>query len=169
MLEMIKSFSNLSELKTFLETYDYNLKYALDVAHMIRSNERDGVEGIYEKAKKLYDNKSNLTLTTAHSAKGLEWGQVYLTGDFRPLDQIIKSSIDIVDAKEKQLTPALLAYAFRENSPGMKDLLDAINLQYVAITRASDDNKGTGLSIIQSNFDMTIEQWFSTALQSVAA
>ena len=169
MLEMIKSFSNLSELKTFLETYDYNLKYALDVAHVIRSNERDGVEGIYEKAKKLYDNKSNLTLTTAHSAKGLEWGQVYLTADFRPLDQIIKSSIDIADAKEKQLTPELLAYAFRENSPGMRDLLDAINLQYVAITRASDENKGTGLSIIQSNFDMTIEQWFSTALQSVAA
>ncbi len=165
MSDMIKSFRSLTELKTFLETYDYGLKYALDVAYMIKSNERDGVERVYEKARRLYDDRADLTLTTAHSAKGLEWGKVYVAGDFRAFDQIIKSNIDIVEAKEKQLTPELLAYAFRENSPGMRDLLDAINLQYVAITRASDENRGTGLSIIKNNFDLPIEQWFTTALQ----
>jgi F-box protein 18 (helicase) len=165
MLEMIKNFPSLFELKTFLETYDYSLKYALDVADVIRSNECDGIEGVYNRARRLYDDRASLTLTTAHSAKGLEWGQVYLAGDFRPLDQIIRNSIDIADAKEKRLTPELLTYAFHENSPSMRDLLDSINLQYVAITRASDENRGTGLSIIQNNFDMPMEQWFQLALR----
>ncbi len=165
MSDMIKSFPSLTELKAFLETYDYSLKYALDVVYMIKSSERDGVEGVYEKARRLYDDRADLTLTTAHSAKGLEWGKVYIAGDFRAFDQVIKSNIDIVEAKEKQLTPELLAYAFRENSPGMRDLLDTINLQYVAITRASEENRGTGLSIIENNFDLPIEQWFTTVLQ----
>ncbi len=165
MSDMIKSFPSLTELKAFLETYDYSLKYALDVVYMIKSNERDGVEGVYERARRLYDDRADLTLTTAHSAKGLEWGKVYIAGDFRAFDQVIKSNIDIVEAKEKQLTPELLAYAFRENSPGMRDLLDTINLQYVAITRASEENRGTGLSIIENNFDLPIEQWFTTVLQ----
>jgi superfamily I DNA/RNA helicase len=161
---MITNISNLTELKVFLDTYDYSLKYAIDVAESIRARGYDDVEAVYKKAQRLYDEKASLTLTTAHSAKGLEWGQVYLANDFRSLDQIIKSTVDISDAKDKQLTPGLLAYAVKENSPGMRDLLDAINLQYVAITRASDENKGTGLSIISNNFELTIEQWFDVTI-----
>lgn len=164
MLDMITNISSLTELKDFLETYDYSLKYALDVAESIKSKGYDDVEAVYKKAQRLYDERADLTLTTAHSAKGLEWGQVYLSSDFRPLDQIIKSNVDIADAKDKQLPPGLLAYAVKENAPGMRDLLDAINLQYVAVTRASDENKGTGLSIISNNFDLTLEQWFSAAM-----
>ncbi len=164
MLDMITNISSLTELKAFLETYDYSLKYALDVAESIKAKGYDDVEAVYKKAQNLYDERATLTLTTAHSAKGLEWGQVYLSSDFRPLDQIIKSTVDIADAKSKQLTPGLLAYAVKENAPGMRDLLDAVNLQYVAVTRASDENKGTGLSIISNNFDLTIEQWFDIAL-----
>jgi F-box protein 18 (helicase) len=164
MLDMITNIPSLIELKAFLETYDYSLKYALDVAESIRAKGYDDVEAVYRKAQRLYDERATLTLTTAHSAKGLEWGRVYLANDFRSLDQIIKSTVDISDAKEKQLTSGLLAYAVKENSPGMRDLLDAINLQYVAITRASDENKGTGLSIISNNFNLTIEQWFDIAL-----
>jgi len=164
MLDMVTNISNLIELKVFLDTYDYSLRYAIDVAESIRAKGYDDVEAVYKKAQRLYDERASLTLTTAHSAKGLEWGHVYLANDFRSLDQIIKSTVDISDAKDKQLTPGLLAYAVKENSPGMRDLLDAINLQYVAITRASDENKGTGLSIISNNFDLTIEQWFDITI-----
>lgn len=75
----------------------------------------DRLIALLEKAVKCSQTEtSNITLSTAHSSKGLEWDKVYMTSDYPDLNLLIAN-------KEQQIT---------------LEIINEINLQYVASTRA---------------------------------
>lgn len=132
----LKDFTSDEDIADYAkEVEDFELKSALKVAKEYKEN----IFEFQEVAKKFYEawkNRVNngfekrieeiLFLTTAHTAKGLEWDRVTVADDFTDFaDLIVDFGCDSLEefTKEQDLLPN-------------QELLDEFNLFYVAITRA---------------------------------
>ncbi|HIP12710.1 MAG TPA: ATP-dependent helicase [Arcobacter sp.] len=132
----LKDFDNEDEIIDYTkEVEDYELKSALKVV----KEYGDKIFEFQDISKKFYEawkNKENngfikrkkkiLFLTTAHTAKGLEWDRVSVADDFVDFaDLIVDCGYDTLKAFQEDLETA-----------SCQDLLDEFNLFYVSITRA---------------------------------
>jgi len=132
----LKDFSSDEDIVEYAkEVEDFELKSALKVA----KEYKEKIFEFKEVAKKFYDawkNRLNngfdkrvdeiLFLTTAHTAKGLEWDRVTIADDFTDFaDLIVDFGCDSLEEfnQEQRYLPN-------------QELLDEFNLFYVAITRA---------------------------------
>jgi len=134
-----REFKHLSKRKK--ETYEFDiLNYIEEIANediellsAVKIAQINNLEEIYKKAKEYYNNsKETIFLTTAHTAKGLEFDEVTICSDFPIYESIAKWFIDnnvIKIVKNKYLQ------YFVENCK-IQQNIDELNLYYVAITRA---------------------------------
>ena len=131
-----------------LETYD-----TINRVYQMRSR-GIFVRHVYAKALSLLDPNSDYTITTAHTAKGLEYKEIILSSDFMSFEDIIKS---FLAEHNKTLEPSTIYANIMECNSEFSEIIDQINLQYVAITRASEKIQGRGLAFIEENFSKPIE------------
>ncbi|MEA3290193.1 MAG: AAA family ATPase [Campylobacterota bacterium] len=132
----LKDFSDEDDLAEYAkEVEDYELKSALKVAKEHKEKVFEYKE-IADKFYKAWQNRTHngfalrvgeiLFLTTAHTAKGLEWDSVTVADDFTDFaDLIVDFGCD--DLKQFQED---------QNMMPNQEILDEFNLFYVAITRA---------------------------------
>lgn len=124
-----KRFDDIYDLKNYAEdTSSYEVMMAIKLVE----DYGHSIFGLYEKANQcavcnftMSDNKT-ITLTTAHSSKGLEFDEVALLGDFTRL-------ADIQDEMKTLIQDG--APAGDINSVA-QSLYEETNLYYVALTRA---------------------------------
>ena len=92
----------------------------------------------YQKAKEYYESKEEpeVYLTTAHTAKGLEWDKITLTDDFYVLDRIAKY---LADKETISQTPLIDFIQDLKRNQVSQTVIDEINLYYVAITRSKGE------------------------------
>ena len=132
----LKDFSNDDEILDYAnEVDDYELKSALKMAKEYKEKIFE-FKDISDKFYNAWKNKTNngfdkriseiLFLTTAHTAKGLEWDKVTIADDFTDFADLI------VDFGCDELKKFQEEQEFLPN----QELLDEFNLFYVAITRA---------------------------------
>mgnify|MGYP001772529639 CR=1 FL=1 len=115
------------------------------------------VELLYEKAKKLYDPNAKLVLTTAHSAKGLEFDEVVLTEDFKPLEKVVALKLERmlrINSEEEAREVVERIKSFDEK---LSEVIDEINLYYVAWTRALYDVIGPGAINVARSFEKVFD------------
>ena len=132
----LKDFSCEEDIAEYAkEVEDFELKSALKVA----KEYKEKIFEFQEVAKKFYEawkNRTNngfeqrlqeiLFLTTAHTAKGLEWDRVTIADDFTDFaDLIVDFGCDSLEEFKQE-----------QNFLPNQELLDEFNLFYVAITRA---------------------------------
>jgi len=110
------------------------------------------IELLYEKAKKLYDPKAKLVLTTAHSAKGLEFDEVVLTEDFKPLEKVVARKLERMLKINSEEEAQKVVERIKSFDERFSEVIDEINLYYVAWTRALYDVQGTGAISVESSF-----------------
>jgi len=135
----LKDFDNEDDISDYAkEVEDYELKSALKVVKEYGNK----IFEFQDISKKFYDawkNRQNngflnrekeiLFLTTAHTAKGLEWDRVTVADDFIDFaDLIVDCGYDTLEAFQEDLVNA-----------SCQDLLDEFNLFYVSITRAKKE------------------------------
>ncbi|MGB5867490.1 MAG: UvrD-helicase domain-containing protein [Arcobacteraceae bacterium] len=132
----LKDFANDDDILDYAnEVDDYELKSALKMAKEYKEKLFE-FKDISDKFYSAWKNKASngfdkrvseiLFLTTAHTAKGLEWDQVIIADDFTDFaDLIVDFGCD--ELKEFQE---------EQNHLPNQELLDEFNLFYVAITRA---------------------------------
>lgn len=132
----LKDFSGDEDIADYAkEVEDFELKSALKIAQEYKEK----IFEFQELAKKFYDawkNRINngfekrieeiLFLTTAHTAKGLEWDRVTVADDF----------IDFADLIVDFGCDSLKEFQQEQKFLPNQELLDEFNLFYVAITRA---------------------------------
>lgn len=120
--QFLERFDSLENIKDYAhDSNDLELEMAIKMAEKYKEH----LFNLYELAKSIYLNsneRANIFLTTAHSAKGLEWDQVVLASDFCPLFTLKK------DLKEKDLKKQEIEFEFTQE----------LNLYYVAMTRAKN-------------------------------
>ena len=132
----LKDFSDEEELANYAkEVEDYELKSALKAVREYQDKIFE-FKNIADKFYKAWQNRGNngfenrikeiLFLTTAHTAKGLEWDSVEIADDFTDFaDLIVDFGCDNLDQfrKEQKFLPN-------------QEIIDEFNLFYVAVTRA---------------------------------
>lgn len=132
----LKDFDDEDDILEYInEVEDYELKSALKVAKEYKEKIFE-FKDISDKFYTAWQNRLNngfqrreneiLFLTTAHTAKGLEWDRVTVADDFTDFaDLIVDFSCD-----------SLKEFQDEQNYLPNQELLDEFNLFYVAITRA---------------------------------
>ncbi|KAF2957005.1 UvrD-helicase domain-containing protein [Marinitoga sp. 38H-ov] len=132
----ILNFKDLEELKDYAEDFeDYELISAINIAEEYDNKLFD----LLKIAEEKYNiNNGKIYLTTAHTSKGLEWDKVIITHDFPNIIDLIK--------KEKYKSIKEFTKSFKKHIDkiinGLNDkfkhqnIIDEINLFYVALTRA---------------------------------
>ena len=121
-------FHSLGELKDYAEeTLSYEVMLAIKLVEKYGSR----IPAFYAKAQgctvcDFATGNHTVTLTTAHSAKGLEFDEVALLGDFNYLAEIQKQLKELIQTA----APA------SEIKSTMQTLYEETNLYYVATTRA---------------------------------
>jgi len=132
----LKDFANEDEILEYAnEVDDYELKSALKMAKEYKEKLFE-FKTISEKFYVAWKNKSSngfdkrikeiLFLTTAHTAKGLEWDQVIIADDFTDFaDLIVDFGCDNLKEFQEE-----------QNYLPNQELIDEFNLFYVAVTRA---------------------------------
>ena len=110
--------------------------------------QRDIFVMLYNKARKNRRRKLNSFISTAHSAKGLEFDIVLLSDDFKSVPDLIESIIqyeaDWIKFFKRNKTVIIpegglrkfFEYLMRDKSHQMNMIKEEINLFYVAVTRA---------------------------------
>jgi len=132
----LKDFNDEDELTDYAkEVEDYELRSALKIAKEYKEKIFE-FKQIADKFYKAWQNKKNngfdrrvdeiLFLTTAHTAKGLEWDSVTIADDFNDFADLI------VDFGCESLEEFLK----EQNHLPNQEIIDEFNLFYVAITRA---------------------------------
>lgn len=122
----VRSFSGTSELTEYAEAVnDREIisrcklvdKYGYQIPSLIESIERSALPPIVPgEARGLSEGDKRIVLTTAHKSKGLEFENVKLAGDFKPLIDEDGKVFDVADASAADI--------------------EDVNIQYVAVTRA---------------------------------
>ena len=135
----LKDFDSDEDILEYAnEVEDYELKSALKVAKEYKQKIFEFKE-ISDKFYTAWENRTNngfenrtneiLFLTTAHTAKGLEWDRVTIADDFTDFaDLIVDFNCD-----------SLKEFQDEQNYLPNQELLDEFNLFYVAITRAKKE------------------------------
>lgn len=125
--DFLSRFKSLDGLKEYaVSTEDVELLSAVRIAEEYRYR----LCRIFEKAKVMYElsnlkkNDSTMCLSTAHSAKGLEWDEVIIANDFRDLRSLINEKFGSHSA------------FLEAESSEKEEVEEEINLRYVAVTRA---------------------------------
>ena len=138
----LNSFKNEYKFlsKSKKENYDNDiLKYIeeaveddVEFLSAIKVAKTTDLEKIYKVANEAFENNANLYLTTAHTAKGLEFDEVRLCDDFPCYKSIARWYIEneIFDEPEN----GYLEF-FKQNCKEQNQI-DELNLYYVAVTRA---------------------------------
>ena len=118
-------FKDFESLKDYADrTDDVELKSAISIVEKYGEE----LEIIFQEVVKLQKKKNaTIFLTTAHSAKGLEWDKVIIEDDFPDL-------VEKISDKYSNLEQLFEAYQHRE--PFALEMIEEMNLYYVAITRA---------------------------------
>ena len=135
----LKDFHTEDELLEYAkEVEDYELKSAIKVVNQYQNQIFDFYK-ISDKFYLAWQNRLNngfdkrlneiLFLTTAHTAKGLEWDNVTIADDFSDFADLI---LDMQCNTLKQ-------FHQKYNKLTSNELLDEFNLFYVAITRAKQE------------------------------
>lgn len=122
----LKMFQDYWELKDFVETGNADAEHVVSVA--IVDKYQDQVPAQVEKVRQSLvpqSSMADITLSTAHRAKGLEWDNVILCEDFPTL----------YDEETGHLKP--IGYGDRQKMLAP----DEVNLLYVAVTRAKRNLK----------------------------
>jgi F-box protein 18 (helicase) len=146
----LKDFSyhqllDMAEDETF---EDIELKTALNIVEKFNSKLYD----LYEIAKKYYEDKTLKPfyyLTTAHTSKGLEWDSVTLLDDFNGLYTKIANFFINRGIKKLKTDPLIIIKSLMKNKEISVDIINEINLFYVAYTRAK--SKVVNLSDVTFN------------------
>jgi len=141
----LNSFKNEFKFlsKTKKENYDNDiLQYIeeivveddIELISALKIAKTTDLEKLYEIAKQNFNKDSDIFLTTAHTAKGLEFDEVVVCDDFLCYTSIALWFInnDILKKPEN----GYLEY-FKQNCTEQK-YIDELNLYYVAITRAKN-------------------------------
>jgi F-box protein, helicase, 18 len=139
----LKRFKKRSDIDAYiLESGDRELASAIKIIEKEKEVGGD-IYAIYESAKKRLNKNANLTLTTAHSSKGLEFNRVTLMNDFIKLPELLEKVISSGEGKAK--------------------FIEEVNLYYVAVTRAKDE-------LIDLTYNACIlndERWLSSIKEKV--
>ncbi len=167
----LKDFNDEDELVEYAkEVEDYELKSALKVAKEYKEKIFE-FQDIADKFYKAWQNKDSngfysrlneiLFLTTAHTAKGLEWDSVTIADDFTDFaDLIVDFGCDsLKEFKEEQ------------NYMPNQELLDEFNLFYVAITRAKKNiikDSENFHYLMAKNIDKLIDSRIKETKQDIA-
>lgn len=132
----LKDFSDEEEMLEYAkEVDDYELRTAIKVVKEYKEKIfefKDIAQKFYNAWKNRLNNgfekriKEILFLTTAHTAKGLEWDEVTIADDFTDFADIL------VDLECDTLT----SYQEQKEFMSNQEIIDEFNLFYVAITRA---------------------------------
>ncbi len=124
--KFLKQFKNMEDLEDYSkESNDYEIDFAIKMVNAFDK----GLWDLFEIAKKIYLNEdANIDITNAHSAKGLEWGEVELQDDFCDLKARLVSIL-----KENQRQKG--AYNLKKE---LTEFYQEVNLYYVGITRAQN-------------------------------
>lgn len=137
----------------FLRSGDYEYLNAVEIVGKFG---RYAVEDLYKKAIKLSDPDAKKIFTTAHSAKGLEFDSVVIEKDFHNIKDIISNyTTHALLGKNEKLSKEqaeAILHGIREHNSTLSDVIDEINLQYVALTRAIRKISGQGLANIKHGF-----------------
>lgn len=138
--EVIKALKQIGEI---------DIAFAVAFAYDYDINEV--FETLYEK----YRKNAPLVISTVHRVKGLEFDEVKIEGDFpSPVEVVayhllekkeLKGKVSEEDVKE-------VLEAIKKDEESVKDILDELNLGYVAITRARKKIGGEGFIKLQSEF-----------------
>lgn len=132
----LKEFLSEGELEDYIEDVDdFELRSALKVAKEYKE-EVFYFKDIASKFYKAWNNRRSngfinrieeiMFLSTAHTAKGLEWDHVEIADDF----------MDLVDIISKFGCSSLEEFKQKQKTVQTHELLDEVNLFYVALTRA---------------------------------
>ncbi len=138
--KFLKRFKTMGELTEYIETADdQELRMAVKILEKYDNQEWTSkgfpygkkIRALYEKAQENYkhNGSSNVTLSSAHSAKGLEFDQVTLCGDFPNLIDIITKLME----KDLVETPEDFFHGKKNEIAAARE---EVNLYYVATTRA---------------------------------
>ena len=122
-----KNFDNINDLQMYIEeSNDRELATAFRMQQIYGKRLYPLMIG----AKKKFNSKEecDIFLTSAHISKGLEWGSVTIKNDFPNIDNLLE--------RNKISSPEELQKLERENSIFAHEVIQEINLLYVAITRA---------------------------------
>jgi len=128
-----KNYAYLHKMKDF-EELDKYIKESADkeLATANKMQKRFGkrlyfiLKDAKERFLEPYDN--HIILSTGHNSKGLEWGIVNIYNDFPDIEKLMK--------KNKIVNTNDLLFKSSENCPISNDIIQEINLRYVAFTRA---------------------------------
>jgi len=132
----LKTIGGKKELNSYIkESNDIELETAMRIFDMYGI---DSIENAHKIAKQYFKsgNKQRISLTTAHSSKGLEWDIVVIENDFPDLAYIIAKFALNQDKIKINKKFDFLEY-FVTNLDDVDDEdVNVINLLYVAFTRA---------------------------------
>jgi len=126
--KFLLDFDTKDKLREYIEaTQDFELSKALDIVEQYKED----LLNLFDKAKRNHalNGRAILTLTTAHSAKGLEFDKVQLGDDFPDIMDLISELIAedyIANLKE----------FYTDDNKDVQSAREEVNLYYVACTRA---------------------------------
>ena len=156
-------------MKELQEMNDLDMIVALSIA------KRHDIYYLYEKTQRLNSKDARVFLTTAHTSKGLEFSRVVLDDDFPSAPDLIAEYVySHLPHSEKQYTDEELQKKITETLTAIvnddvkvSSLLDELNLQYVAVTRAIDQI--AGYRDIEHFFEIPAQSWIPYILQAIKA
>ena len=123
------------------------------------------IKDFYKIAMKNYESKGecDLFFTTAHTSKGLEWDEVEVMEDFDIEKTVAKYFVETGFPIDEQDLLSLFREGIKDGSV-KQDIIDELNLYYVAITRARNsvvDNSKLYDKLLEEDevgVNMTIEK-----------
>lgn len=162
----LKSFKDAQDLENYIkEADDMELRTALKI---FLEYDMDKIANAKNIANFYYKQTSmvKIHLTTAHSAKGLEWDVVIVEDDFRELVDLVADYF-VESYKGGKINGYLQTFR-KEIARVPQNIIDEINLFYVAVTRGKKHVKinGSNLKYIyaeESELDGFIKKAVSAA------
>jgi ATP-dependent exoDNAse (exonuclease V) beta subunit len=142
-LSFLRIFNSLQELTEYAN--DVN---DIEMMSAIRIAERKAavINECFFRARQQYNNLNNASvyLTTAHTSKGLEWDEVYLTDDYPDIIGQIRNAIRINNVEKNienmDLKDIIRRFIEMQHDDrqyrSIQNIVEEINLLYVAVTRA---------------------------------
>jgi len=139
--EVIRALKQMGEI---------DIAFAVDFAYDY------DIDEVFEVLYKKYRKSAPLVISTAHRVKGLEFDNVKIEDDFPSPIEVVANHLlekkELVGKISKEDVEKVFD-AIKKDDESVKDILDEINLGYVAITRARKNIGGQGFSKLQNAFN----------------